>query len=127
MLNLKDERSEAKSFLGNAQFDYKFHFLPELRANLNVAMDYSTGTQSLYIDPQAAECDGYGRTGYDKQEKTNKSLDFYLQYTKDFNNQSIDAMVGYAWQHFWRSNKSEYIGVIDEFNPTTYDFKTESY
>lgn len=128
MLNLKEERSNAKNFLGNAQFDYKFHFLPELRANLNMAVDYSTGKQTLFVDPASAESSPYGRQGSENQNKTNKSLDFYLQYTKDFGNQNLDAMVGYAWQHFYKSGNYKYTGVTDEERDVVENaYKTESY
>ncbi|HEY0609915.1 MAG TPA: SusC/RagA family TonB-linked outer membrane protein, partial [Chitinophaga sp.] len=41
MLELKNDKGEVKRSLGNIQFDYKFHFLPELRANLNLGYDVS--------------------------------------------------------------------------------------
>ncbi|MEG1616240.1 MAG: TonB-dependent receptor [Bacteroidales bacterium] len=127
LLDLKNEKSNAKSFIGNAQFDYKFHFLPELKANLNLGLDVSNGKQNLYVPAIAASDHLYGRTGYDKQHKTNKSLDFYLQYMKEFNNQTLDVMAGYAWQHFYRSGDSYYEGVVDQFNPRANEWKTESY
>ncbi|MEG1586972.1 MAG: TonB-dependent receptor [Bacteroidales bacterium] len=127
MLMLKQDRSNAKSFLGNAQFDYKFHFLPDLRANLNLGMDYSKGEQTLQIDPTSAESNPYGRTGFDKQTKYNNSLDFYLQYAKSINDHTFDAMVGYAWQHFYREGNSHYEGVVNQYDPKSSEYKTESY
>lgn len=127
MLDLKEDRSKAKSFLGNAQIDYKFHFLPELRANLNLGMDYSEGKQSLYIDPVAAAANPYGRTGSEEQTKYNHSLDFYLQYGKSIKDHTFDVMMGYAWQHFYREGSSYYEGVIDQYNPRSNVWKTESY
>lgn len=41
LLNLRDDESKVNRFLGNLQLDYKFHFLPELRANLNLGTDRS--------------------------------------------------------------------------------------
>ncbi len=127
MLAQKRDESHAKSFIGNAQFDYKFHFLPELRANLNLAMDYSKGKQTLYIDPQAAASNPFGRTGFDEMTKTNKSLDFYLQYGKTFGDHAIDVMGGYAWQHFYREGHNQYAGVLENYNPTAEKYATESY
>ena len=37
LLEMTDDQSKVKSFIGNAQFDYKVHFLPDLRLNLNWA------------------------------------------------------------------------------------------
>ena len=45
MLQQKKEEANSKNLVGNIQVDYKFHFLPELRANLNLGMDMATGTQ----------------------------------------------------------------------------------
>ena len=127
MLMQRQDRSNAKSFLGNAQFDYKFHFLPDLRANLNLGMDYSKGKQTLYVDPQAAESFPYGRTGWSDQTKYNNSLDFYLQYAKSINDHTFDAMLGYAWQHFHREENYQYDGVTGSYQPTSGVDKTESY
>ncbi len=127
MLNLKNETSNAKSFLGNVQLDYKFHFLPELRANLNVAMDYSTGKQKFYVDPLSAESTPYGRQGWENQDKYNKSLDFYLQYAKSVNDHNFDVMGGYAWQHFYKEGYAESDGVTESYLPVSSVYKTESY
>ena len=48
MLQQKKEEANSKNLVGNIQVDYKFHFLPELRANLNLGMDMATGTQDIY-------------------------------------------------------------------------------
>ncbi|MEG1616480.1 MAG: TonB-dependent receptor [Bacteroidales bacterium] len=127
MLALKEDRSKAKSFLGNAQVDYKFHFLPELRANLNLGMDYSQGKQTLYVDPASAESNPYGREGFEEQTKYNHSLDFYLQYGKTINDHTFDVMAGYAWQHFYREGNSFYQGVLENYDPRSVEWKTESY
>ncbi len=131
LLNLKKETSKAKSFVGNARFDYKAHFLPELRAVLNLGLDASTGKQKLYVPVHAASDHMYGRAGQDKEDKTNTSLDFYLQYTKDWKNQNLDIMGGYAWQHFHRSGNSYYSGleegVKSNYNARLNRWKTESY
>ena len=40
--------------IGNIQFDYKFHFLPELRANLNLGYDVSKGSGKNETLPTSA-------------------------------------------------------------------------
>ena len=127
MLEQKDDRSNAKSFIGNAQFDYKFHFLPDLRANLNLGMDYSTGRQKYYADPAGAESTPRGRKGWDEQNKSNKSLDFYLQYGKTINEHTFDLMAGYAWQHFYKEGNYGSDGVTESYLPEYKEYKTESY
>lgn len=126
-LNLRHDTSNARSFIGNAQFDYKFHFLPELKANLNLGLDASKGKQKLWVSETNASDHLFGRQGHDQQTKTNTALDFYLQYIKEFNNQTLDVMGGYAWQHFHRKGDSYYVGLIDEYNPRENIWKTENY
>ncbi len=41
LLNLTDDKSNANRVFGNLRFDYKMPFLPELKANINLSMDYS--------------------------------------------------------------------------------------
>ncbi len=128
LLMQKDDRSKAKSFLGNVQFDYKFHFLPDLKANLNLAMDYSTGRQDTWTSPQAAENNFWGSESFSESDKINKNLDFYLQYAKSFGQHNLDVMGGYAWQHFHRkgTNHSHTIVESDQLDYNQ-DWATESY
>ncbi|MEI7677319.1 MAG: SusC/RagA family TonB-linked outer membrane protein, partial [Bacteroidales bacterium] len=128
----------SKDFIGSADIDYKFHFLPDLKAHLSVGMEASSGKQDLYIEPTAASDLGYGRTGWIKEDKTNSSLNSYLQYTKQISKHNFDLMAGYEWQHFYRSGSSEYQGLTKNvyntalkdsvgFNYVASAWKTESY
>jgi iron complex outermembrane receptor protein len=128
MLKQKKETANSKNIIANAQFDYKFHFLPELHANLNLGMDVATGTQDVFYPKESPI--GYienGKTGSETIDKYNHLLDFYLQYAKDLNdNHHIDLMGGYSWQHFHRNTENAY-NNLDSSNPTSYIFKTENY
>ena len=128
MLEQKKDEANSKNLVANAQFDYKFHFLPDLKANLNLGMDLATGTQDTYYPKESPI--GYienGKTGYETIDKYNLLLDFYLQYSKDFNeNHHFDVMAGYSWQHFHRTKENAY-NNLNNSNPTSYNFKTESY
>ncbi len=108
----KTDVSKAKSFIGNADIDYKFHFLPDLRVHLNLGLDASYGKQDLYIPTSAAGNYPYGRTGWDEISKRNEVLSLYTQYSKEFGIHSLDAMAGYEWQHFYREGRNEYRGLI---------------
>ncbi|NCC72961.1 MAG: TonB-dependent receptor [Sphingobacteriia bacterium] len=112
LLKLKDDHSDVNRLIGNLQMDYKFHFLPELRANLNLGYDYSKSSGEV-IQPDYAPwvydaLNGGGIFNYYEQEKKNELLDFYLNYNKDFEKieSNVDAMIGYSWQHFWRADSS---------------------
>ncbi|WP_216597584.1 SusC/RagA family TonB-linked outer membrane protein [Persicobacter sp. CCB-QB2] len=107
LLEQKLDKSTVNRFIGNIQLDYKFHFLPELRANLNLGTDRSKGGGNVIIDPQAAFDLGAFQNGgankrYD-EKKRNELLDFYLQYVHKFEGPDLnfDLMAGYSWQHFW--------------------------
>ena len=112
LLNMRDDHSNANRWIGNVQVDYKFHFLPELRANLNLGMDHSKSSGENIIPDYAPwvydPLNGGGTFNYYEQEKKNDLLDFYLNYVKDLASidSKIDVMAGYSWQHFWRADSS---------------------
>lgn len=114
MLNQRYDLSYVSRVLGNIQFDYKMHFLPELRANLNLGYDYSDSNGNTTVLPTAA-IEYYRKGSYRRytQEKKNKLLEFYLNYTKDISaiNSLVDITAGYSYQDWKRS---------EPFAPTSY-------
>jgi iron complex outermembrane receptor protein len=100
------DRSRPERSVGNLQLDYKFHFLPELHANLNAGYDVSRGQGSTFITDSAAE--GYvagGKGGSNnpyKTNKTNKLFEFYFNYVKDLKGirSRIDAIAGYSYNDY---------------------------
>jgi len=126
-LNLKRDIAHSKDFIGNAEFDYKVHFLPELRAHLSLGTEMSNGKQNLFTPTTNASDGQLGRTGNDEITKYNKSLTYYMDYAKEVGVHKFDLMVGYEWQHFYRSEHSHYSALDLTTNPTTNVFKTESY
>lgn len=109
LLDLRRDESTVKRSLGNAEFDYKFHFLPDLRANLNLGYDYSE-SEGTDTTPQYASWQYFGGGQHREysQRKRNTLLDFYLNYVKEIESISsrVDAMVGYSYQKFWRTENS---------------------
>ncbi len=49
LLNLRNDQSDVSRYIGNVSADYRFKFLPNLRANLNLGYDRSFGEGSLFI------------------------------------------------------------------------------
>lgn len=103
LLNMRNDQSTVKRSIGNAQFDYRFHFLPELRANLNLGYDISRGEGTVFVPDSAAS--QYNRKGQNtqyKQGRTNKLLEAYLNYVKDLKSidSRVDVMAGYSYQDF---------------------------
>lgn len=111
---LMDENNigESQRSIGNALLDYKFHFLPDLHAFVNVGYDFAKGTGSLYINDSAAQTykrspDGKvgGVNTHYKQERTDKLLEAYLNYTKTFGSDyRLEVVAGYAYQDFLTTN-----------------------
>jgi TonB-dependent starch-binding outer membrane protein SusC len=103
MLEQRDDRGEVNRHIGNVQLDYKLHFLPDLRANLNLGFDRSKSTGTTFWPAEfAPEAPNNGRINRYEQEKKNNLFDFYLNYVKDLSgiNSRIDATAGYSFQEF---------------------------
>lgn len=129
LLEQRRNVAEANRVISNIQFDYKMHFLPELRANLNLGYDSSSsnGNNSIFNSATTVLSDGtnLGNISTYNQSKKNKLMDFYLDYAKDLAsiNSSIDFMAGYSYQNFKNlggddKNQQEYIKriVTDYYN-----------
>jgi len=104
LLNLRKDKSVANRFLGNVQIDYKLHFFPDLRAVLNLGLDYIS-TSGTRVIPEYASW-AFFRKGWDtkyNQKKDNRLLDFYLNYVKDVKSikSKFDVMAGYSYQRFF--------------------------
>ena len=110
LLEQTDNRSTVKRSLGNVTFDYKFHFLPELRANLNLGYDYFTTTGFNNAPDNAAFTfrNGIGRKNDYEQTGKSQLLDFYLNYVKELPSiqSKLDITGGYSWQHFYKDGWS---------------------
>ena len=99
--------SNTQRFYGNFEIDYKFHFLPDLRAIVNLGYDNSDGKGSYNRSTESIR--GY-RTGNNQpflgnesnysSNRTNKLLDAYFAYNKDFNGLGLDVTAGYSYQKF---------------------------
>lgn len=101
--------SDVSRFIGNVQLDYKFHFLPELRANLNLATDVSRGSGSTTnsvtdfgnFNSTATNVNQNGRYSQFKQDKDMRLLEFYLAYNKQLSEDTkFDLQAGYSYQDF---------------------------
>lgn len=101
LLNQTESVSDVDRFIGNVQLDYKFHFLPELRANLNVGVDNSTGGGTTFVPASAAQDSARGgRFNQYEQKNTNKLFEFYFNYVKNIPSikSRIDVMAGHSYQ-----------------------------
>ena len=133
LLNLRDDLSDVNRFIGNAQVDYKLHFLPDLRANLNLGYDHSKSEGNIFVPDYAAwefdNVNGGGLKTEYSQEKKNELLDFYLNYVKDVSSiqSKFDVMLGYSWQHFWSFNDNYSTNINGKILNDSSDYTTENY
>ena len=110
---IKQNKSTSKvtRFVGNADVDYRVHFLPDLKFHATLGYDYAEGKGKVYVPAEAMQ---YYTTGgrdysYGPQKNTNRLLTTYLNYNKylDSWKSNIDATVGYDYQ-FWKSTSPLY-------------------
>jgi TonB-linked SusC/RagA family outer membrane protein len=102
LLNDKRDRSTVLRSIGNIQLDYKLHFFPDLHANLNLGYDVARGRGTVSIP--ASSSIAFTTQGQDNsyaQDKNNKLLDFYLNYSKQFGDHRVEAVGGYSYQDFY--------------------------
>lgn len=106
-----DSSSKVKRFIGNADVNYKMHFLPELRFHATLGYDYAEGKGLVHIPAEAAQ---YNTTSgrdysYGPQKNTNRLLTTYFNYNNTFADikSNIDATVGYDYQ-FWKTTSPAY-------------------
>ena len=131
LLDQTDNTSQVNRSLGNLTLDYKFHFLPDLHANLNLGYDYYKG-QGHNNSPDNAAFTYRGGIGqkinYDQEGKT-QLLDFTLNYEKEFPSikSKITAMAGYSWSHFWRANYSYSQNGAENLSNVPITDSTENY
>jgi len=128
MLEMKNDISYTKTFVGNAQFDYKVHWIPELKLNLNMGIDNSSAYGNIITDADAPM--NYAAGGYKKHwntDRKNSVLDFYAQYTKELNEDNkFDIMGGYSWQHFWYKTSNTEITKFDSSGEPYADYTSSS-
>ncbi|MDO7874954.1 TonB-dependent receptor [Hymenobacter sp. ASUV-10] len=102
LLNDKRDRSTVLRSIGNVQFDYKVHFLPDLHANLNLGYDRSRSNGTIFIPATSSIAySTQGQSNSYRQEKDNELLEAYLNYTKQLGDHRIEALAGYSYQDFF--------------------------
>lgn len=128
LLMQRTRPERAVRFLGNIEFDYKMHFLPELRAVVNLGLDaseaqikerFSNNAMATYrvINSGADYVFNPGKNYEENQTMTNTTLDSYLVYTKSLNGflTKFDVQGGYSYQNFKNDGNKE----IYRYNETT--------
>ncbi len=118
---------QVKRLLGNIELDYKFHFLPELRAVVNLGLEASRAeieesfsenainAYTLVPDtnvPVGTYVFNPGISYGERQHITNTTMESYLAYRKVFDDlfvYNFDVQAGYSYQNFKNDgNKDEF-------------------
>ena len=104
--------------LGNIELDYKMHFLPELRAVVNLGLEASRAEiEERFIDnainsytlvpdtnvPAGTFIFNPGKSFGERQHVTNVTMESYLSYRKEFDDlfiNNFDVQAGYSYQNF---------------------------
>lgn len=127
LLEQTENRAQPLRSIGNIQLDYKFHFLPELHANLNAGYDVASGKGTSYTNPIAAS--NFNEKGFDtryKQNRSNTVFDFYFNYVKELPGlkSRIDATAGYSYNNYLTTvyNYATYNGYGDKVANSDPDF-----
>ncbi len=124
LLEQRTRPERSLRFLGNVEFDYKMHFLPELRAVINLGLDASQARiREVFSNNSIATYqDNQNDTNYDtnfvfnpgknyleNQTITNTTWDSYLIYSKNLNGfvNKFDVQAGYTYQNFKNDGNRE--------------------
>ncbi|MGJ8591006.1 MAG: SusC/RagA family TonB-linked outer membrane protein [Aquaticitalea sp.] len=126
VLEQRSRPERVNRILGNLELDYKFHFLPELRAVTNVGLEASRAnveesfsenainSYTLVPDsdvPVGTYIFNPGVSFRERQHITNTTWESYLSYAKDLDGfvNSYDVQAGYSYQNFKNDgNKDEF-------------------
>ena len=126
LLEQRNDRATSWDFIGNIEADYKLHFFPDMRVHANIGIDVASGTQNTYLPREAAGTFFLGSNSSTTKYKSNKMLNAYLQYTKEFGVNNIDVMAGYEWQHFYNEGESTWDN-LEHSNAGSDIWKMENY
>ncbi|MCR8668100.1 TonB-dependent receptor [Aestuariibaculum sp. M13] len=127
VLEQRSRPEKVQRILGNVELDYKFHFLPELRAVVNLGLEAAkadieerfaenaVNSYTLVPDPSVPKGTYIFNPGIsfaERQTITNTTMESYLAYKKEFEDTFInnfDVQGGYSYQNFKNDgNKDEY-------------------
>ncbi|POY40364.1 SusC/RagA family TonB-linked outer membrane protein [Flavobacterium alvei] len=118
-----DNTGYSNRLFGNFEADYKMHFLPELRAVVNVGFDETHGQTSRYAGLDVASSGSnnnipYGTNEISRGHRKNTLFDAFLAYNKTFDKLVFDLTGGYSYQKF--ENNTYIQGNLNDPNlPTT--------
>ncbi|GGC34881.1 SusC/RagA family TonB-linked outer membrane protein [Parapedobacter defluvii] len=101
LLEQETHKSRVGRSTGNLDIDYKFHFLPALKAHVTLGYDYAHGEGENRIPASAANAYTVGGSFNEYAQNTqNRLLTAYLNYTAPLENSSLEVTAGYDFQYW---------------------------
>ncbi|MFO7718863.1 MAG: SusC/RagA family TonB-linked outer membrane protein [Gillisia sp.] len=111
LLQQNDNNASNYRTISNLNLDYRFHFLPELRFNLNAGIDYSEldGYQTRPLT-SATVIQEIPQESFYTALNRNSLFDFYFNYRNSIEaiNTKVDLTAGHSYQEFYRSNNQRF-------------------
>ena len=111
LLEQRDNNATNKRTITNLNVDYRFHFLPELKFNMNAGIDYSElkGKEGRPLTSAVVGDDIPFQNIYTGMNR-NTLLDFYFNYKKtvDAINTKLDLTAGHSFQEFYIDNQQRF-------------------
>lgn len=107
-LEYYDDNTNTNRFLGNLSFDYAI--TDEFSTKLTLGLDTSDSERDQVVGPQILGLNngapGNGIGAISNLDTDNKLLELTFNYKKEFENSSLDALVGYSFQDFQRKGQN---------------------
>ena len=99
----KEDISDVTRFIGNVKLDLTVPMFTDLHLIANVGGDFANSEGSVTIPAEAASkfLQGGERSQYE-QDKNNRLLETYFNYTKKINAINLDVTGGYSYQRWQR-------------------------
>lgn len=108
LLAYYDDNTNTDRFLGNLSFDYSL--TDELSAKLSLGLDTSDSFRGQAVGPQILGLENgapdNGRAAVSNLEAESVLMEITVNYKKEFENSSLDALLGYSFQDFNRKGQN---------------------
>ena len=109
MLEQVESKNKNLRSIGNIQLDYKLHFFPDLRVNLNTGYDIAESSWTYFTPADyfpANISNGNNSSGDPGSKTENVFLEATLNYTKEIKSikSKVDGLAGYSYNDFKTTN-----------------------
>ncbi|WP_373519200.1 SusC/RagA family TonB-linked outer membrane protein [Pricia sp.] len=108
LLTYYDDNTQTDRFLGNLSLEYSI--TENLSAKVNLGLDTSTSSRAQVAGPALLGLGNgvqdNGRAAVSNLDTENTLLELTVNYTKEFENSNLDALVGFSYQDFNRQGQN---------------------